>query len=190
MRARLSAVSNFTTSQLLTILQNWIAHTSEIIVDGQVLTVTSVYFLSNDTTQVLASGSPNKTSNDETNTKKNVILFSAIGSAGGLLLFLFVCCIIILACIFKKFKSKRNNNLKARFVVFVLSNNNDIITIIICRIHQKQEREDNNEDIYYLATERQLDNELYFIHDHDNDGISSNRYLEILTFMFYNILTF
>ena len=70
MRARLSAISNFTTLQLLTILQNWITHTSVIIINGQVLTVTSVSFLSNDTTQVLASGSPNQTSNDETNTKK------------------------------------------------------------------------------------------------------------------------
>ena len=190
MRARLSAISNFTTLQLLTILQNWITHTSEIIIIGQVLTVTSVSFLSNDTTQVLASGSPNQTSNDETNTKNNMILFSVIGSAGGLLLFLFVCCIIMLACIFKKFKSKRNNNLKPRFVVFVLSNNNDVITIIICRIHQEQEREDNNKDIYYLTTERQLDNELYLIHDHDNDGISSNRYLEILTFYVLQYIDF
>ena len=100
MRARLSAISHFTTLQLLAILQNWIANTSEIIVDGQVLTVTSVYFLSNDT------------SNE---TKKNVILFSAIGSVSGSL-FLFVCCIIISVCIFKKYISKRYDNLKTRFV--------------------------------------------------------------------------
>ena len=50
MRARLSAISNYTTSQLLSILQNWTADSSEIIVDGQTLTVTSFYFLSNDTT--------------------------------------------------------------------------------------------------------------------------------------------
>ena len=100
MRARLSAISNFTTLQLLAILQNWIANTSEIIVDGQVLTVTSVYFLSNDT------------SNE---TKKNVILFSAIGSVSGSL-FLCVCCIIISVCIFKKYISKRYDNLKTRFV--------------------------------------------------------------------------
>ena len=128
MRARLSAISNFTTSQLLTILQNSIANTSEIIVDGQVLTVKSVYFLSNDTTPVLANGSPNQTSNDESNTKNIVILFNTVGTAGGLLLFLCVCCIIIFACIFKKFKSKRNN-LKPRFVVFVPSNNNDAILL-------------------------------------------------------------
>ena len=48
MRARLSAISNFTTSQLMAILQNWTANTSAIIVDGQLLTVTSVSFLSND----------------------------------------------------------------------------------------------------------------------------------------------
>ena len=110
MRARLSAISNFTTLQLLTILQNWIIHTAEIIVDGQVLTVTSVYFLSNDTTPVLSSASPTQISNNK------VILFSAIGSAGGLSLFLCVCCMIISVCIFKNFKSKRNYILKQRFV--------------------------------------------------------------------------
>ena len=103
MRARLSAISNFTTLQLLAILQNWIAHTSEIMVDGQVLTVTSVYFLSNDTS-------------NETKTKKNVILFSAIGSAGGGSLFLCVCCIIISVCVFKKYISKRYDNLKTSFL--------------------------------------------------------------------------
>ena len=117
MRARLSAISNFTTSQLLTILQNWIKHTSEIIVDGQVLTVTSVYFLPNDTTPVLVSGNPNQTSKNKTKTQINVILFSAIGSAGSLSLFLCICCIIISVCIFKKFKSKRKNHLKPRFVI-------------------------------------------------------------------------
>ena len=61
MRARLSAISNFTTSHLLSILQNWTTHTAKIIVDGQVLTVTSVYFLSNDTTPVLTSPSPSDT---------------------------------------------------------------------------------------------------------------------------------
>ena len=120
MRARLSAISNFTTSQLLSILQNSIANTSEIIVDGQVLTVTSVYFLSNNTTPVLTSPSPTQTSSIETNTKRNVILFSAIGSGGGLSLFICVCCIIISICIFNKIKSKRNGNLKPRFVVCIM----------------------------------------------------------------------
>ena len=104
MRATLSAISNFTTSQLLAILQNWIANTSEIIVDGQVLTVTSVYFLSNDMTR------------STNNTKNKVILFSAIGSAGTLSMFVCVCCIIIPVCISKKFKSNRNYQLKPRFV--------------------------------------------------------------------------
>ena len=62
MRARLSAISNYTTSQLLTILQNWTRDTLEIIFDGQVLTVTSVYFLSNDETPVLSIASQNQTS--------------------------------------------------------------------------------------------------------------------------------
>ena len=117
MRARLSAISNFTTSQLLTILQNWIKHTSEIIVDGQVLTVTSVYFPSNDTTPVLVSVNPNQTSKNKNKTQINVILFSAIGSAVSLSLFLCICCIIISVCIFKKFKSKRKHHLKPRFVI-------------------------------------------------------------------------
>ena len=120
MRARLSAISNFTTSQLLTILQNAIANTSEIIVDGQVLTVISVYFLSNDTTPVLASSSPNQTSNNETQAKEKVILFSAIGSACGLSMFICSCCVIISVCIFKKFKSKRNDHLKPRFVIYII----------------------------------------------------------------------
>ena len=119
MRARLSAISNFTTSQLLSLLQNSIANTSEIIVDGQVLTVTSVYFLSNNTTPVLTSTSPTQTSSVKTNTKRNVILFSAIGSGGGLSLFFCVCCIISI-CIFNKIKSKRNGNLKPRFVVCIM----------------------------------------------------------------------
>ena len=106
MRARLFAVSNYTTSQLLTILQNWTKDTSEIIVDGQVLTVISVYFLSNDSMPVLTSGT----------TKDKVILFSTVGSAGGLSFFLCVCCIIISVCILKKFKLKRNYKLKPRFV--------------------------------------------------------------------------
>ena len=117
MRARLSAISNFTTSQLVTILQNWIKHTSEIIVDGQMLTVTSVYFLPNDTTPVLVSVNPNQTSKNKTKSQINVILFSAIGSAGSLSLFLCICCIIISVCIFKKFKSKRKHHLKPRFVI-------------------------------------------------------------------------
>ena len=129
MRARLFVISNFTTSQLLTILQNWITNTSEITVDGQMLTVTSVYFLSNDTNPVLTSTSPNKTSNTENNIKNIAILFSAIGAAGGLSLFLnCVCCIIISVCVFM-FKSQKNENFKPRFVVYITSTNNDIITI-------------------------------------------------------------
>ena len=94
MRARLSAISNFTTSQLLTILQNWTTNTSEIIVDGQMLIMTSAYFLQY---------------------KNKAILFSPIGSVGGLSFFLCVCCIIIV-CIFKMFKSKRKYKLKTKFV--------------------------------------------------------------------------
>ena len=60
MRARLSAISNYTISQLLTILQNWTRDTSDIIVDGQMLTVTSVYFLSNNITSLFANVSSNK----------------------------------------------------------------------------------------------------------------------------------
>ena len=118
MRARLSAISNFTTSQLLTILQNWKTDNSEIIIDGQVLTVTSVNFLSNDSTPVLATGSSNQKSNNENNINDKVILFSAIGSVGGLSFFVCVCCIIISVCIFKKLNSKRNDHLKPRFVTY------------------------------------------------------------------------
>ena len=121
MRARLSAISNYTTSQLLTILQNWTRDTSEIIVDGQVLTVISVNFLSNDSMPVLTSGT----------TKDEVILFTAIGSVGGLSLFLCFCCVIILVCIFMKFKSKGHDNLKRRFAIYILFNNNDVIIIIM-----------------------------------------------------------
>ena len=120
MRARLSAISNFTTSQLLTILQNWTRDTSYIIVDGQMLTVTSVYFLSNNMTSVFANGSSNQKSNNETNTRNKLIIFSAIGSAGGLSLFLCACCSIISVYIVMKFKSKRNDNLKPRFVVCII----------------------------------------------------------------------
>ena len=140
MRARLSAISNFTTSKLLTILQNWMTNTSEIILDGQVLTVTSVYFLSNDSSSVLASTSPtqissisaraNQSSSNETKTKRNVVLFISVGSAGGLLLFLCVCFIIILVCIFMNFKSMRHGHFKARLVVYIIVTNNEVITII------------------------------------------------------------
>ena len=140
MRARLLAISSFTTSQLLTILQNWNADTSEIMVDGQVLTVTSVYFLSNDTTPVLTTPSPSQKSNNETKTKNKVVLFSVIGSAGGLTLFLCVCCIIISVCIFKNFKTKRNSNLKPRFVVHTISNNDDVITIYIEYMKSKKQK--------------------------------------------------
>ena len=129
MRARLSAISNFTTSQLLTILQNWITNTSEIMIHGQMLTVTSVYFLSNDTTPtqtsnfqsntLFASASPNQTISNEPSKKINVIQFSAIGSAGGLSLFLCVCCIIISVCTCQKIKPKRNDDLKPKFVIYI-----------------------------------------------------------------------
>ena len=122
-RARLSAISNFTTSQLLTILQNWIADTPDIFVDEQMLTVTSVYFLSNDITQVLTSAITNQSSSNETETKSNVILLSTISSAGGGLLFLCVYCIIISVCIFKKIESKRNYHLKQRFVAYIIQTN-------------------------------------------------------------------
>ena len=129
MRARLSAISNFTTSQLLTILQNWITNTSKIMGDGQVLTVTRVYFLSNDTSPtqtsnnesntVFASATPYQTSSNEPNKKINAIQFSVIGSAGGLSLFLCICCIIISVCTCQKFKPKRNDNLKPKFVIYI-----------------------------------------------------------------------
>ena len=122
-RARLSAISNFTTSQLLTILQNWIADTPDIFVDEQMLTVTSVYFLSNDTTPVLTSAITNETPSNGTETKSNVILFSAISSAGGGLSIFCVCCIIISVCIFKKIESKRNYHLKPRFVTYIIQTN-------------------------------------------------------------------
>ena len=127
MRARLSAISNFTTSQLLTILQNWTRDTSEIIVDGKVLTVTSFSFLSNDMTQ------------SRSNTKK-VILFSVIGSAGGLSFFLCFCCIIISVCIYKKFKSKRNYKLKPRFVFSYNLKKDDMITIHTEHVKLKEEK--------------------------------------------------
>ena len=117
MRARLSTVSNFTMSQLLSIFQNWIKNTSEIIVDGEVLTVTSVYFLSNDSILDLT---PIQTSNYKTNMKNIVILFTASGSASGFLLLLCACCIIISI---QKLKSKRNYKLKPKFVVNTISNN-------------------------------------------------------------------
>ena len=118
-RAKLSAISNFTTSQLLTILQNWIADTSDIFVDEQMLTVTSVYFLSNDTTPVLTSAITNQSSSNEIKEKNNVILFSTIGSVGGGSLFLSVFCIIVSVCIFMKFKLKRNKNIKPRLVLYL-----------------------------------------------------------------------
>ena len=120
MRAKLSAISNFTTSQLLTILQNWTADTPDIFVDEQMLTLTSVYFLSNDTTPVLTSPIANQNSSNGTKTKSNVILFSTIGSASCGSLFLCICCITISVCILKKNKSKRNENLKSRFVVYTM----------------------------------------------------------------------
>ena len=118
MRARLSAISNFTTSQLLIILQNLTADNPEIFVNEQMLTVMSVYFLSNDTTPVYATGSP--TSSNKTQGKNKMVLFSAIGSAGGLSLFLCVCCVIISVCVFRKVKSKGNDNLKPRFVIYII----------------------------------------------------------------------
>ena len=95
--------------------------------------------LSNDTTPVLIYTSRNQTSNNETNTKNKVILFSAIGSAGGLSLFLCVCCITISFCVFKKFKSKKNYKFIPRFVLYTISNNdNNIVTIYIAYIKCKE----------------------------------------------------
>ena len=130
MRARLSAISNFTTSQLLTILQNWISNTLEIMIDGQMLIVTSVYFLSNDTTPVFTSTTPTQTSNNETKTKNKVILFSAIGSVGCLSLFLCVCFIILSIYISKKIRTKRKYNFKSRFVCKYFYYNDDIAMYI------------------------------------------------------------
>ena len=132
MRARLSAISNYTTSQLLTILQNWTADSSEIIVDGQTLTVTFFYFLSNDST-------PTQTSNNETSTKNNMILFSAIGSAGGLSFFLCICCIIISVCLLAKFKFKKIDHLKIKLVVCIILKNN--VVIIIYTENKKSKKE-------------------------------------------------
>ena len=41
-----------------------------------------------------------------------------------------------------------------------------------------------------MTTERRLNNELYCICDHDNDGISSYRYLESLTFYFLRYIEY
>ena len=133
MRARLSAISNYTTSQLLSILQNWTADSSEIIVDGQTLTVTFFYFLSNNTT-------PTQTLNNETSTKNNIILFSAIGSAGGLSFFLCICCIIISVCLLAKFKFKKNDHLKTKLVVCIIKKNNVVITIYTENKKSKKEK--------------------------------------------------
>ena len=119
MRARLSTISNFTTLQLLTILQNWTADTPDIFIDKQMLTVTSVYFLSNDTTPVLTSAITNQSSTYEIKPKNNVILFSTIGSVGGGSLFLSVFCVIVSVCIIMKFKLKRNENIRPRLVLYL-----------------------------------------------------------------------
>ena len=134
------------------------------------LIVTSVYFLSNDTTPVLTSTSPAQTSMNDNNTKNNVILFIAIGSVGGLSLFLCICSIIISICIYQKCKSKRKYNLKRRFVAYVMSINVDVIIYRGREVHRKK---DDSEDHYYSATERNLNNKQYLVHD--KIGISSNR---------------
>ena len=139
MRARLSAISNFTTSLLLTVLQNWTANNPEILINEQLLTVTSVYFLSNDSTPVVISTSPTQTPSIETNTKHKMILFSAIGSAGGLSLFLCVCCIILSVCILRKCIPKRNYILKRRYVVHIISNK-EVITIYTDGMKSKKEK--------------------------------------------------
>ena len=140
MRARLSAISNYTTSQLLIIIQNWTRDTSEIIVDGQVLTVTSVYFLSNDITPVPTSTSPSQTSINNSNTQNKVILFSAIGSGVGFSLFVCICCIIISVCIFQKCKARKSYKLKPRFVANIISNNVDVIIIYTEYMKCKEEK--------------------------------------------------
>ena len=61
----------------------------------QKLTVTSVYFLFNNSTPIHTNG----TSKDKVN------LLSAIGSAGGFSYFLCVCYIIISLCISKNFRN-------------------------------------------------------------------------------------
>ena len=123
MRARLSAISNYTTSQLLIILQNWTRNTSEIIVDGQMLIVTSVNFLSNDTTPVLTSIGPTQTPNTEPTTKRNVILYFSIGFVGTSFLFLAVSGIIMP---FGLLKSKRNHKIVpklAEYIIIYIYNN-------------------------------------------------------------------
>ena len=174
MRAKLSAVSNFTTPQLLTILQNWITNTSKIIVDGQVLRVTSVYFLSNDITPVPASGSPNLKGNNETNTKNKEIVFSAIGSAGGLSLFICICCIITSVSICQKFKSKINDHLKPRFVLCIIENIiiNDVI-IMHYRENEMKERKDDDKHHFYSQSERTPNNKLDLLRN--KISISPNR---------------
>ena len=169
MRARLSAISNFTTAQLLTILQNWTGDTSEIVFDGQVLTVTSLYFLSNDTTPVFTSAIVNQSSSNKTKRKNNVTLFSAICSAGGGSLFLFICCIIMSVFIFKKIKTERNDHLKQRFVFLHNTNLFEIQIIMmllyVYRCYEMQGKESDTEDHYYYETETKLNNEQFIVCD-------------------------
>ena len=172
MRARLSTISNITSSQLLTMLQSWIRNSSKIIVNGEVLTVTSIYFLPISSTPELNSTSPSHTSSYETNMKNIVILFTASGSAGGFLLLICACCIIISVRIIKKLKSKRNYKLKPKFVVNTISNN--VMSLqYIYRVHKILGREDDNEEHYHLVEETKFYNEQYFVCDINN--ISPNK---------------
>ena len=126
MRARLSAISNYTTTQLLTILQNWTRNTSDIIVDGQVLIVTSVYFLLNDTTSVLHSTSPTQIPSIESMTLKNVYLYSAAAFVGTLFLFASISCIIISVGVLK---SVRNHKIIPMLVVYIINYiDNDVVS--------------------------------------------------------------
>ena len=118
MRARLSAISNFTTLQLLTILQNWTTNTSEIIVDGEMLIVTSISFMLNDTTSVLATTTPTQIPINESITKLNVFLYSAVGFVGTSFFFLCISCIIISVGVLK---SKRSHKIIPKLVVYVIN---------------------------------------------------------------------
>ena len=119
MRARLSAIFNFTTSQLLTILQNTIENISEIIVNGHVLTVISVY--SSQMTQLQYSLALVQLRHQVLKlTQKEKWIYSVQ------LVLLVPChCFFVflydnISFIFMEFNSKRNGNLKSRLVVYIM----------------------------------------------------------------------